>query len=193
MSPRWPRGCRVCSSPKGCSIAQHRLGSTASCGSSLVSSTRRFPPGIRPTRSSRGSDSVLASSAEKGESMKLRSTLAGLLLATGLLAAGAAPVQGANISVQPYGLSFGPQRIGTASTPRTLSVVLSSSYGAPGASFSGLQIADPGSLCAPSCAYPVPQPDFGATTDCPTYVAGSASCHIYVTFHPAYPPSGPRA
>jgi hypothetical protein len=125
--------------------------------------------------------------------MKLRSTVGAVLLATGLLATGAAPVQGANISVQPYGLSFGPQRIGTASTPRTLSVVLSASYGTPGASFSGLQIADPGSLCAPSCAYPVPQPDFGATTDCPTYVAGSASCHIYVTFHPAYPPSGPRA
>jgi hypothetical protein len=120
----------------------------------------------------------------------MRRALVALVLSVALIGAGAAPA-GASFGVYPYGLSFGPQAIGTASAPQALSVHVSPQSGSfP--SFSGFQIAYPDSLCAPLCAAPVPQPDFVGTTDCPIG-ATSASCHIYVTFRPLYPPAGPRA
>jgi len=113
------------------------------------------------------------------------------VLAAGLIAAAAGPAQGAGIIVYPYGLAFGPQKIGTSSAPQAVSVNLSSSSGST-ASFSGFQIAEPGSLCAPLCANPAPEPDFVGSTDCPMYSA-YASCHIYITFRPVSPPSGTRS
>jgi hypothetical protein len=117
----------------------------------------------------------------------MRRALLAFVLSMGLVAAAASPVQAA-IVVGPYGLNFGPQKLGTASAPQRLLATLI----APATFRMGVSTVPARGISFPEF---VPSPDFQATSNCPSQgvQTGSTSCTIDITFKPLSPPAGPRS